>query len=150
MNKPAKRAGKHGSNNPNWKGGRLLRPIGYIVVYAPNHPHPSENGTHVLEHRLVMEKHLGRYLDPSEFVHHKNHNKQDNRIENLEILTQAEHARQHRLACVRAHPKNTCRYGHPFDRVSKKRRYCSICNRASQKRYEQRLKEKRTNATNSK
>ena len=79
-----------GEHHPGWKGGRLVNKDGYIAVYSPNHPH--KKGTHVLEHRLVMEKHLGRYLLPSEVVHHKNGVKDDNRIENLEVFqSNAEH-----------------------------------------------------------
>jgi len=70
-----------GNNHPNWKGGRIII-NGYILIYKPDHPYATIDG-YMLEHRLVMEEYLGRYLDSKEVVHHINKNKQDNRIENL-------------------------------------------------------------------
>ena len=57
---------------------------GYVLIYKPEHPNHDNKG-YVPEHRLVMEKHLDRYLKRSEDVHHKNENKQDNRIQNLQL-----------------------------------------------------------------
>ena len=54
-----------GEGHPEWKGGRLIDKDGYVLVYSPGHPHARRpRKKYVVEHRLVMEKHLGRYLSP--------------------------------------------------------------------------------------
>jgi hypothetical protein len=68
---------------------------GYWLVYQPDHPYRNKDG-YIPEARLVMEKHLGRYVNPLiEDVHHKTKNKQNNKLENLILLTKSEHRRLH-------------------------------------------------------
>jgi len=78
------RRGLRGSEHPAWKGGVVVDKQGYLREYAPDHPR-ANMGRYVKQHHLVMERHLGRLLLPGESVHHANGNKQDNRIENLEL-----------------------------------------------------------------
>lgn len=88
-----------GKNNPNWKGGWMssggykmiwLSPDDYFASMGMN-INNAPNGVYVLEHRLVMAKHLGRCLQPWEIVHHKNGIRDDNRIENLELHSDLGH-----------------------------------------------------------
>lgn len=64
---------------------------GYVVWADRKSPHASnkQNGT-VLEHRHVMGEHLGRTLFKDENVHHKNGNRSDNRLSNLELWTKSQ------------------------------------------------------------
>jgi hypothetical protein len=87
-----------GPNNPMWKG-KVNRSNGYIGIRKPDHPFASKDG-YVMQHRLVVEAALGRYLTKDEDVHHINGIKTDNRLENLEVLHKSEHARFHGLQRV--------------------------------------------------
>lgn len=82
--------GLWGSDSPTWRGGRSKTVNGYVRVLIPG------TGSHQLEHRMIMEKHLGRKLGRKEQVHHINGIKDDNRLENLQVLDIRGHGRLHR------------------------------------------------------
>lgn len=84
-----------GENNPNWKGGkRVIKTSGRVVVLARETP--DSKGSYRYESRVVMESFLGRPLNKSEVVHHKDGNLENNVIENLMLFpNQASHARYH-------------------------------------------------------
>lgn len=96
--------GKTGSKSSNWKGGRYKdKRDGYIIITAPKgHPNAKIGGgggtktKYILEHRLVMEKLLGRYLNHDEDVNHLNGKKDDNRPENLRLVRHHAHYEEHR------------------------------------------------------
>jgi hypothetical protein len=73
---------------------RIIEKTGYIRIKVPNHPRATKQG-YVLEHRVVMENHLKKHLDSSEDVHHINLNSSDNRIENLKVMIDKDHATFH-------------------------------------------------------
>lgn len=82
-------------NKPPVVGGRkLVDDKGYIKVYAP--AFCSNKKGYVMEHRLLMEFHLGRKLEAWESIHHINEIKVDNRIENFFLTTNSEHTSLHR------------------------------------------------------
>jgi hypothetical protein len=65
----------------------------YCRTYPP-HPKANVKGLYPL-HRVLVENSIGRLLSRDEQVHHVNEDKDDNRVENLAIMTTAEHARLH-------------------------------------------------------
>jgi hypothetical protein len=69
-----------------WKGGINKHASGYLKEQRKGHPLADRNG-YVMQHRLVMEKVLGRTLEKHERVRHKNGVRDDNRPENLELWT---------------------------------------------------------------
>ncbi len=73
---------------------RYIDHVGYVRVFSPTHPRASRYG-YVYEHVLVMEKALGRLVRPGEHIHHRNENKADNRIENLALVSDSGHKREH-------------------------------------------------------
>lgn len=88
-------------DHPNWKGGRRVdKRDGYVYVYSPNHPNKVKstngNGGYVLEHRLIMEKAIGRYLEKDEDINHINGIKDDNRLENLMLVRHNAHYSLHK------------------------------------------------------
>lgn len=86
--KIANKRDRRREKNPFWRGGKTKAKIGYILL--------NENKKKILEHRRIMELHIGRPLLSSEIIHHINGKKDDNRIENLELLSsQSEHIIKH-------------------------------------------------------
>jgi hypothetical protein len=66
----------------------------YNYAYVPSHPNATKNG-YVLEHRVIMENSINRLLTNKEIVHHKDGNKKNNLLSNLELMTRAEHTSHH-------------------------------------------------------
>ena len=101
---------KRGKNHPNWKGGSYLSKDGYIIItIQPDDPfycmaYHVDHG--VLKHRYIMAQHIGRPLLRWEIVHHKGtkypmdspQDRRDNRIENLELVTQSENLQIKRMS----------------------------------------------------
>jgi hypothetical protein len=96
---------KAGTDHPSWRGGVNLTSDGYARVrIAP--------GKYALQHRLVMERHLGRPLRADEEVHHRDGNRTNNDFANLQLMDKAEHARLH---------------AGKFDRWSRDYEFCVVC-----------------------
>ncbi len=85
-----------GSRNPNWRGGRSVASNGYVLIkVGVGHPLADVRG-YAYEHRLVAFAKLGRALRRGEVVHHIDGDKTNNAWSNIEVLTRAGHALEHR------------------------------------------------------
>lgn len=83
-----------GEESISWKGGKFKANNRWFI-YQPDHIFCDHHG-YVLQYRLIMEKHLGRYLKPEEVIHHINGNKDDDRLKNLKLFSnQREHIKEH-------------------------------------------------------
>lgn len=71
-----------------WSGGKEVTASGYVRLNLGG-------GKRQLEHRFIMEQHIGRKLLKTEHVHHKNHVRDDNNIDNLELMSVGDHIRMH-------------------------------------------------------
>jgi len=93
--KTAFKKGQPPEKTGHWKGGKIKRE-GYIFIHQPNHPF-CNNQSYIQEHRLVIEKQIGRYLKSKEESHHLNEIRDDNRPKNLMAFTsKSAHQRFHK------------------------------------------------------
>lgn len=77
-----------------WNIKKFVSKGDYYYAVVPGHPNANKNN-YVLAHRIIMENHLGRLLDSDEVVHHKDGNKKNNSITNLQVMTAKDHCSHH-------------------------------------------------------
>lgn len=116
-------------------GTRRILPNGYVIIFDPSHPAATKSRGEVLEHRKVWYDAHGP-IPKGYVIHHKDDNKSNNRLRNLQCLTKTEHMKLHQTThCSRGHertPKNTYIYPNGS-------RHCRKC---SQERDRQRKRTK--------
>jgi hypothetical protein len=112
-----------------WKIEKIVRKGDYFYAVVKDHPNSSKFG-YVLEHRVVMENHLGRLLDPKEHVHHVNGDRHDNRVENLLVMTEKEHLLEHNKSRSRLFLLVKCpECRSVFDRDNRNKKPIMFCSR---------------------
>lgn len=120
---------------------RMAHPEGYVLIWSPGHPQKISGG-YALEHVLVAEKAMGRYLPPKAIVHHVNEIRSDNRNENLVVCQdRAYHILLHaRLRVLRAggNPNTdqvctACKAVLPFAAFRRKGGECKPCHALDQR-----------------
>lgn len=72
----------------------IINAQGYFTVYEPTHPAANKHNGRVLEHRLIMEKVIGRYLLTDEHIDHIDQDKTNNDPSNLQVLSPTNHAKK--------------------------------------------------------
>lgn len=85
---------KSGKNATNWNGGVRRTSKGYIQILMPEHKR-ADKGGYVMEHIVVYEKATGIEVPRNCCIHHLNGIKNDNRIENLCMMTNSAHTIYH-------------------------------------------------------
>jgi hypothetical protein len=108
-----------GPKNGRWRGGRFFDGLYWYVRVA--------TGQYRAEHRVVVEQALGRSLSREEDVHHVNHIKTDNRLENLRVMSRAEHTRLHASEIGWARLHASCIECGTTERPHKGRGRCTNC-----------------------
>lgn len=74
---------------------KIVKKGDYLYAVVKGHPMATKNN-YVLLHRALVENHLGRYLTREEVVHHKDGNKKNNSIDNLQVMSAKSHGLLHK------------------------------------------------------
>ena len=90
-NKDKRRPEITGDKHPMWKGGFWRTIDGYKIIEN----NTETNGKKIIEHKVILEEKIGRKLKSNEVTHHVNGDKEDNRAENLVVMTRSEHMIEH-------------------------------------------------------
>lgn len=107
-----------GSNSRAWKGGTTAEQ-GYILIKV--------GGIYLREHRMVIERLLGRKLDKDEVVHHIDGNRKNNHPDNLKVMPRDEHCRLHHQIDKWAREYDECQNCGTTQRPHNARGYCAHC-----------------------